>query len=107
MISGKEPKYDKSSLVDLVDAAIANGDRQTAEAFCTIDAGHGTLSNNWEIDCAIQPWKEGTSLWQKRVSVVGSSMDDCWIVWDAEIWDIFECSVLSLDDLKEILHCSH
>jgi hypothetical protein len=106
IVSGKLPKYDKSSLVDLVDAAIANGDRQTAEVFCTIDAGHGTVSNKWEIDCAIQPWKEGTSLWQNNVSVVGSSMDDCWIVWDDRIWDIFECSVPSLNQLKEILGCS-
>jgi len=100
-ISGEEPKYNKASLVDLVDAAIAKGDRETAEIFCGIDAGHGRLSEKWVIDCAIQPWKEGSALWHNIV-VHGTSINDCWILWNDEIWDVFECSLKSLPALISI-----
>lgn len=100
-VSGNNRTYESSSLVDLVDSAIASGDRATAESFCSIDAGHGRLSNKWKIDCAIQPWKEGSTFWC-TVAVEGLTLDDCWILRNGDIWDIVECSLDSVDDLKNI-----
>lgn len=100
-LCGNNRTYGATSIVDLVDAAIASGDRTTAETFCSIDAGHGRLSNKWIIDCSIQPWKEGSTLW-RTLAVEGLTLDDCWILLNGDIWDIVECSFDSIDDLKNI-----
>eukprot|EP01083_Nonionella_stella_P167773 564724_1 len=52
----------QGNTVGLIDVAIDNGDRELAEEFLSIDAGHGSISNGWKIDASTQPWKEGTSL---------------------------------------------
>ena len=59
-----------TSLVELVDAALQEGDRETAIAWLgRIQAGHGRIyengNNTWKIDCAIEPWKEGSLLFQE------------------------------------------
>ena len=79
-----------ASLVDLVDAAVAKGDRKTAQQWLSMQGGHGrircgsrcsttTTNNNnnnkssssdaaagegcWMIDCAVEFWKHDTPLW--------------------------------------------
>jgi len=74
-----------ASLVDLVDAAVANQDRATAQQWLSMQGGHGRIrrgsrsstthiiNNNtavggnsefcWMIDCAVEFWKQGTPLW--------------------------------------------
>jgi len=101
-MSGKEKKtFDKSSTVDLVDAAIDAGDRTTAETYLSIDAGHGLISKGWEIDCALQHWKEGSKFFADA-SIQGSDIDSCKIFIDKCTWEVYECSV-DLKDLETVL----
>ena len=105
-LSGKENTYDKGNLVDLVDAAIKAGDRVTAESYLSIDAGHGTISNGWMIDSALQYWKEGTSLFSNESGsfvAKGDNIDNCLLTWNKSIWDIYESSLQSMDDFNFIL----
>jgi hypothetical protein len=77
-----KPQYEnQASLVTLVDAALDANDRDTAlEWLGRIRGGHGRITCNgeWVIDCAIQPWKEGTVLFDRNevVLVEGSDMSD-------------------------------
>lgn len=111
MISGfEEQPLRAASLVELVDAAIASGDRQTAEAYLTLDAGHGIVSSGWIIDCAIQSWRQGTALFDdtSKIRVSGDCVDTCQVIWNGEVWDVYECSFASVHELdnyfKKHLH---
>jgi hypothetical protein len=104
-LTGKEDTYGKGSLVDLVDFSIAYGDRETAEAFLGIDAGHGRVSGGWMIDAAIQPWKEGTAFITSHdhIRVIGTSIECCHVQWNDVSFEVYECSLDSVDDLSEFL----
>jgi hypothetical protein len=114
------------SLVELVDAALDHGlDRTLLEHLLDVEAGHGLIFQeennekpNWKIDCAIQPWREGTMLFdpasQSPKLVVpykatrlpdGQPLDinGCYILWNQERWDFFECSgVANVNDLAAL-----
>lgn len=100
-IDGNEPKYGKSSLIDVVDASIANGDRSTAEKFLSVDAGHGRISAGWEIDCSIRPWKEKSNLWASNELQVDEEMQ--YVNWNNQKWEIYECSLSTADELAQAL----
>lgn len=105
-LTGKEPTHGESSLVGLVDKALVANDRATAEAFLTIDGGHGRVSTGWMIDTAVQPWREGTSLWKDDPpEVKGTCVDDCSVVWNGSEWDVYECTVGSVAELEKWLMC--
>ena len=101
---GGEKKYSQGTLVGVVDAAVAAGDLETAYSYLSIQGGHGRISKGWFLDCAIEPWKEGTKLWEpKDIGLVGSSIDNCCVEWNGEEWDVLDCSFTTTKDLKEFL----
>lgn len=53
-----------TSLVGVVDEAIARGERGVAEACVLLEAGHGTVTtaHEWRVDSALQPWRVGRPL---------------------------------------------
>ena len=109
-LSGTENTYGKGTLVNLVDAAIEAGDRQSAESYLTIDAGHGTISSGWVIDCALQYWKEGTCLFSNdnktdtdTIHVNGASIESCHLSWKEKKFEVYESSLISVQDLNFIL----
>mmetsp|Transcript_8378 Transcript_8378/g.10600 ORF Transcript_8378/g.10600 Transcript_8378/m.10600 type:complete len:442 (-) Transcript_8378:146-1471(-) len=105
-MNGEEKDFGKSSLVELVDTALNAGDRKSAESYVSIDAGHGTISSGWVIDCAIQLWREGTSLFScdsSNISVKGSSMESCTLSWKGSNWLVYESTMSSTQDLEFLL----
>lgn len=107
---GNENKYQETSLVDLVDAAISVGDLKTARSYLSIEGGHGRVSRGWRLDCAISPWDEGTALWTHNgdcdVHVEGDSIDSCYIMWKGERWEVYDCSFQNVQDLNYYLGVS-
>jgi len=104
VLRGNETTYAQSSLVDLVDAAIDAGDRSTAESYLSIDAGHGRISIGWKIDCAIQPWKQHTRLFDDGSVVVhGSDVESCRILLDGVSYKVYESSV-GIKELEMLFH---
>ncbi len=106
VLDGEEKTYNEGNLVGLVDSALASGDRKTAEAYLSIDAGHGKISSGWMIENALQYWKEGTCLFSNekdRFEVSGSDMSSCSLSWNGSCWDIYESSVQTVDDLRLLL----
>lgn len=106
----KGNKYNASSLVDLVDKGIDAGDRDIVNTYLsTIDAGHGTISSGWIIDCALQYWREGSSLLtmgesdaNDGIKVDGKDIDSCTIQWLDGQWDVFESSITDIDELRSL-----
>uniref|UniRef100_A0A7S4ABG2 Uncharacterized protein n=1 Tax=Pseudo-nitzschia australis TaxID=44445 RepID=A0A7S4ABG2_9STRA len=106
--SGNENSYNEAtSLVDLVDDAIANGDLATARSYLSIEGGHGTVSNGWKLDCAIPPWNEGKDIacvGNGHLEVVGADLASCSIVFKGLNWDLYDCSFENIDQLKQFLN---
>lgn len=105
-LSGKDSSYEQASLVDLVDAAVEKGDLETARAYLGIEGGHGLVSKNWTLDCAIPHWNEGEdviSIGGSKLQVVGTDLDSCTIVWKGHNWELYDCSFESIDALKQFL----
>jgi hypothetical protein len=105
-LTGNEKEYNQSSTVDLVDEAIAKGDRTTAEAYLSIDAGHGFISKGWEIDCALQHWKEGTKLFDENEVCVSLNNPEntCQIQGiENSNWEILESNV-DYSALDKVFH---
>lgn len=101
-LKGNENNYEKGNLVDLVDAALKVDDRDSAELYVSIDAGHGTVSSGWVIDCALQYWKEGRSLFSSENGTFvrdGTNMESCDLTWNRSKWDVYESSLQSMDDM--------
>eukprot|EP00934_Nitzschia_sp_Nitz4_P004576 Nitzschia sp. Nitz4//scaffold3_size479765//31760//32920//NITZ4_000012-RA/size479765-processed-gene-0.41-mRNA-1//1//CDS//3329550494//4566//frame0 len=105
-LTGGESDFGQSSLVDLVDAAVAAGDLASARGYLSIEAGHGTVSSGWMLDCAIPLWNEGS----KRlfppcaeIRVVGGTIDSCQVEWDGDLWDVLDCSFASPGQLQHFL----
>jgi hypothetical protein len=109
-----------SSLVAMVDAAVDRNDLATARAYLSrIQAGHGRIANGkWIIDCAIEPWREGTSLWETNnnnnnnnhnnvlVVVTGNDLvtsDSCCLQWNDQIWELFDTSLTTLAELQDLM----
>lgn len=102
----KLKKYsDYGSTVGLVDAALDQDDLDTARAYLSIQGGHGTISSGWVVDCANEPWMEGKPFWnaQDDISIKGEQLNDCQVVWKNEEWDVFDTTLTSVGDLKELL----
>ena len=97
--------YDNcASLVDLVDAAVERDDLMTARAWLGMQGGHGIVSRGWKLDHCIEFWREGHSLWKRDdVHVQGDSIANATVVWNGEEWDVFECSLASIVQLRELL----
>ena len=94
----------QTSLVGVVGTALSKGDRATAESFLHMEAGHGRVSTGWKIDAAIQPWKEGTILFDDEdIRVVGDSIDSCHVLWDGTRWDVYESSFKTVGQLRDVL----
>jgi len=92
-----------ASLVDLVDTAIDQNDLTTARAWLGLQGGHGLISQGWMLDHCIEFWREGHPLWQEgEVEVQGDSIENAKVIWDREEWDVFESSLTSIDDLREL-----
>ena len=105
---------DASNTVELVDLALQNGDRDTAISHLSLAGGHGTISSGWKIDCALQPWHHGKSVFDcllcnsscnEEVRVIGNDSAGC-MAWEVVLgndsWDVYECS-LSRDELQQLL----
>jgi len=108
-LSGRETAYpDAKSSTELVDAAIENGDRETAISHLTLDGGHGTISSGWKIDCSIQPWNHGMSAFDRlggKLKVLGNGTDFFqWTVFIGDTaWEVYECSVPTAGELQKLL----
>jgi hypothetical protein len=103
----REQYENATSLVTLVDAALEAGDRETAIAWLgRIQAGHGRIGKDhaWKIDCAIEPWKEGSLLFQESDVVVvdGTDVSDCTVIWNDERWNVFDTSLESVEQVKDL-----
>ncbi len=96
-LTGKEKDYEKDSLVGLVDVAVEANDLETARAYLTMEAGHGTVSSDWKLDCAIPPWKEGATLMWDRTSI--QIQGDSQLLWEGECWDVLDNSFANLNEL--------
>lgn len=95
----------KGNTVALIDEAVDNGDRELAEEFLSIDAGHGCISKGWKIDASTQPWKEGTSLFGSGVdvSIQGSGMGPgSKIAIGEHTYTIYESNITA-EEFKQIL----
>ena len=101
-----------NNLVELVDAAIACGDRDTAISYLSLEAGHGTISSGWVVDCSIQPWKHGMTLancieYNKqseiKVTATGSGTHNWNVFFCGSTWHVYECSLSSASELELLL----
>jgi hypothetical protein len=106
--SGEEKDYSTraTNLVDLVDAAVSDGDLTTARSYLSIEAGHGRVSKGWKLDCAIPPWNEGQDVRSSNDEgfiLEGSNLETCIIMWKGETWDLYDCSFETIDDLRQFL----
>jgi hypothetical protein len=101
---GTEDLEGRSTLVEVVDAALTRGDRSAAESFLSMDAGHGRISIGWKIDAAIQPWREGYALFEDGdIAVEGDSIDTCHVMWKGSRWSVYESSFETINDLRNVL----
>lgn len=101
---------DKDSTVNMVDKALKDGNICMAESYLEIEAGHGKIKDNsgrWMIDCCTSPWKEGTTLLSDNdgFHIEGDSIETCFVIWKDERWNVFECSLNSVDELRKCLYC--
>jgi len=95
---------DFGTLVDVVDAAIDKNDLEIARAWLGLQGGHGRISNGWKLDHCIEFWREGSPLWGRdNVQVQGEAIDKAKVIWNKEEWNVFECSLESVDDLRKLL----
>ena len=95
---------DKGTLVDLVDAAVERKDLDTARAWLSLQGGHGRISAGWKLDHCIEFWREGSALWKRGdVQVHGDTIEQATVLWNKEEWDVFECSLTSVSDLRQLL----
>jgi len=93
--------YSKATLVDLIDVALENGNRDIVKYFLSMDAAHGRISQGWMIDCCIQYWKEGMHLLDPtQIKVKGTSMDTCQVFIHDTEWDVYESSIHDIPSLK-------
>jgi hypothetical protein len=101
-VPGNENYADCTSLVDLVDRAVEQGDFGTARAWLgRIGGGHGRISSGWIVDLATEFWREGTPFWAPdQISVAGGSLDACTVRHGPDEWDVFECNLSSTTELK-------
>lgn len=105
-----------TSLIGMVDTALDRDDLAMARMWLRrISGGHGLISLGWKIDCAIEFWKEGSSLWKKEdiyVSVSSPSVEDetsvqfnSWkVVWNNVEWEVFESNLDNVTSLESLLH---
>jgi hypothetical protein len=101
-----------ASLVDLVDRAVACGEIDVARAWLgRIRGGHGRISAatsgsgcSWTIDTAVEFWREGTCFWSGvPAKLIGDSVDACRIEHGQDAWEVFECSLPSIEELESVL----
>jgi hypothetical protein len=105
-LGGNEKDYGQDSLVGLVDAAVAANDLDTAKAFLSIEAGHGTISSGWKLDCTIPLWNEGSTLPFDRFSidiVMETSPVETRIRWGGFEWDVMDTSFSTVAALVSFL----
>ena len=102
-----------TSLIGLVEAALEQDDLATARAYLSVQGGHGRVSQGWMIDCAIEPWKEGTALWtatDKPTTIVKNSknnpsaLEDCQFVWNDEVWEVFDTTLTSVEEISKLIN---
>ncbi|KAL7470203.1 hypothetical protein ACHAXS_010436 [Conticribra weissflogii] len=116
--TGHEASYPQANnLVEVVDYAIENGDRQTAISFLTLDGGHGTISSGWKIDTAIQPWRHNMNVFdciglntresdrhKVKVAANGPNFFDWQVSIGQTLWDVYECSFNDASVLEALLN---
>jgi len=97
-------------LVELVDAALASGHRDLAEACLGLEAGHGSISQGWVIETSVQPWREGSSLHdllgpaqQAAPSTLGDAPVRDAVQWGESRFDVIECDGCSGEELSALL----
>ncbi|MGH7974041.1 MAG: hypothetical protein ACREBR_00845 [bacterium] len=97
-----------TNVVELVDALLTRGERALAENYLDISGGHGRVRPGWIVDCAIQSWREGISLFDESEGfrIEGSNLENCRLFWNNEEWVLFDCSFTMLDDLKNLFTLS-
>lgn len=107
MSADKLKQYSRcSSLTGLVNEALDRNDLQTAISFLSIQGGHGLISKGWLIDCAIEPWKEGTALWapNEQRSVHGETVNNCHVSWNDDVWEVFDTTFTHVDEVSAFLN---
>jgi hypothetical protein len=101
---------DANNTAELVDSSLQQGDRDTAISYLSSFGGHGTISSGWKVDCALQSWQHGLSVFDclqcnNEDVKVGSTGDACtsWeVVIGDDFWEVYECS-LCRDGLQQLL----
>ena len=89
-----------TSLVNMVDDAVEQGDLDLARHLLSLEGCHGVISRGWKVAAATNFWIEGQRLWKREeVKVEGNT-----VVWKDQHWEVFE-SNLSPKDLQAMLHC--
>jgi len=104
-IHGRQKIDDESqenrNIIEIVETSIKCGDRTIAENYLSIDAGHGLISKGWTIDCALQPWKEGSKCFRSVSFLKSSDAEPMKIIIDDCPWKIYECNIKP-DDLRRV-----
>lgn len=96
-------------LVELVDAALADGHRDLAEACLGLEAGHGSISKGWTIETSVQPWREGSSLHdllgpaQAAPATIGDMPVLDAVQWGESRFDVIECDGCNGEELSALL----
>lgn len=102
---GKDVEAKADGSVSVIDDALNEDDRVKAISFLSLSAGHGLISNGWKIDCNLQHWKNGTSLFsgdKDEVTVKGYDISSCEVVIGEERWEVYECNE-GVKELEKIL----
>jgi hypothetical protein len=109
-----------SSLAAVVDEAILqNSDLDTARAWLSMKGGHGRWVSSpaycehgrrgdWILDHCIEFWMQGRPLFGRNsggstLEVVGTSTENCTLLWNHESWSVFESNLLSVDSIRDVL----
>eukprot|EP00522_Entomoneis_paludosa_P007033 CAMPEP_0172445870 /NCGR_PEP_ID=MMETSP1065-20121228/5648_1 /TAXON_ID=265537 /ORGANISM="Amphiprora paludosa, Strain CCMP125" /LENGTH=575 /DNA_ID=CAMNT_0013196883 /DNA_START=384 /DNA_END=2111 /DNA_ORIENTATION=- len=110
------PSTDKTSLTEIVDDFVAQGEFDKARQWLgRIRGGHGTVSSGWEIDAAIEFWMEGQPFWSRETVELKCSRhqkeekswwESCTVTWNEQQWQLFECNLESFEQLQEFFDLS-
>jgi hypothetical protein len=105
--SERYQSYATGSLAGTVDAALHDNDLDAARAWLSIQGGHGRINNKgeWNIERAIEFWKEGEMLFwpaNNKLQVTGDAIENCQLVWNQEPWEVFETNLNTVEEIRAL-----
>lgn len=113
----KNPHGEYPSLIALVDDLLSKEDRAGAEAYLTLEGGHGMVDENmcWIVDTATHPWQEGSTMAEMtytnvEAEVVETTQGPEFLGWTVSFggdrWEVLESSFQNISEVKNFLQHS-